>query len=204
MKTVCQYTRYARSPLSLLATAGAGATYEPKPSGMPALAAFPGLDVYPPAAPTITTPSGDVLVTSNSVPVAGTAEPYSTVTVTDGATNAGSASTDAAGNWSMTLSLADGVHPLQAIAADDAELEAALDAAPFAHAELARDASGSVSYATVDLARPVALETLESSYGPGHRAPAGRRFPASTSKNTVACSRPRGAAERVEPKGGLP
>ena len=107
-------------PLALLATAGPGATYEPRPSGMPALAAFPGLDTDAPSAPTITTPSTDVVVSSTSVPVGGSAEPYSIVTITDATATVGQASTDAAGAWATTLSLSDGVHSLRATARDDA------------------------------------------------------------------------------------
>jgi len=71
-------------------------------------------------------------------------------------------------------SLLDAIDRLRsAVASDDADLEHALDAPPFAHGEIARDTTGSVSHATVDLANAVPLTELESRYGDAHRSPAG-------------------------------
>jgi Tol biopolymer transport system component len=100
-------------PFDLLATAGAGATYEPKAGGMPALAAFPGL-----APPLVSTPTTGTLTNNGQVTVSGTALANTTVAVYDGSSQVASTTASSSGAWSTTVSLADGVHTLTATLID--------------------------------------------------------------------------------------
>jgi 5'-nucleotidase len=79
------------------------------------------VDSVAPGRPTITTPSQLAIVRTMNVPVAGTAEPASTVTVhVDGAT-VGTAAVGANGAWSLsTPSVSNGLHLLTARAVDAA------------------------------------------------------------------------------------
>ncbi|HVK13275.1 MAG TPA: ELWxxDGT repeat protein [Gemmataceae bacterium] len=83
------------------------------------------IDTVAPAAPAITGysedggPTGDGLTNDNTPTFTGTAEPGSTVTVYDGATALGTATTTAGGTWQFTAAaLADGPHTFTAKAAD--------------------------------------------------------------------------------------
>lgn len=78
------------------------------------------IDTVAPAAPAITSPADGSAFTTHDVTVTGTAVPTSTVRVLDGATPIGSTTADAAGNWSLQASPADGSHTYKADAADAA------------------------------------------------------------------------------------
>jgi MYXO-CTERM domain-containing protein len=80
------------------------------------------VDTMAPAAPAVNTPANGSVTNDSTPAYSGTAEPGSTVTVTvDGAT-VGTATADAAGNWTFTPTapLADGSHTVSATATDAA------------------------------------------------------------------------------------
>ncbi|MBJ7458095.1 MAG: hypothetical protein JHD02_02790, partial [Thermoleophilaceae bacterium] len=80
------------------------------------------VDLTAPAAPSITTPATDIVTNVNTQAVSGTAEIGTTVTVYDGATQIGIATTDGSGNWSLAPdpSFTEGVHVITAWATDEA------------------------------------------------------------------------------------
>src|SRR5918997_5336042 len=91
-------------------------------SGPSAPVTFTVADQTPPDAPVITSPADGAVTGDNTPTITGTAEPGSTVTVTD-ETGAviGTAVADAAGNWSVdSTALADGDHTITAVATDAA------------------------------------------------------------------------------------
>ena len=74
--------------------------------------------------------TGDGITNDNTLTLTGTAEANSTVTVSDGATVLGSATTDGSGAWSYTTAaLADGSHSFTAVASDVAGNSGATSAA---------------------------------------------------------------------------
>ncbi|MBR0934952.1 Ig-like domain-containing protein [Bradyrhizobium jicamae] len=85
------------------------------------------VDTTPPAAPSISSFSpdtgvvGDAITNANQLTLTGTAEAGSKVMVFDGATQIGTATVDASGNWSFaTGTLADGAHAFTSEAVDAA------------------------------------------------------------------------------------
>ena len=78
------------------------------------------IDATPPAAPVITTPVNDSVLSNNRPVISGTAEPNSTVTVTLNGNAVGTATTSATGSWSLTpaTALADGPYTAVATATD--------------------------------------------------------------------------------------
>jgi MYXO-CTERM domain-containing protein len=78
------------------------------------------IDTTPPGAPVVTRPVNDSVTNDTMPAIAGTAEPESTVTVTLNGTSVGTATTDAAGNWSFTPTtpLADGPYTVVVTATD--------------------------------------------------------------------------------------
>jgi cysteine-rich repeat protein len=79
-------------------------------------------DTEAPAAPVITGPANGAVLTTQTPPLSGTAEPGSTVTVREGDTVLCTATTDASGNWTCTPTtpLAAGPHTITATATDSA------------------------------------------------------------------------------------
>jgi large repetitive protein len=79
-------------------------------------------DDIPPNAPVITTPAEGSSTSNRRVPLGGTAEPNSTVTVTEGGITVCSATADASGNWTCTplSDLTRGPHAIMATATDAA------------------------------------------------------------------------------------
>lgn len=76
------------------------------------------VDLTAPAAPVITDPPADT-TTGATVTLGGTAEPGSSVIVSDGGTSSGTTGADATGAWAITLTgVADGVHTYTARATD--------------------------------------------------------------------------------------
>ncbi|NJM42245.1 MAG: adhesin, partial [Anaerolineae bacterium] len=80
------------------------------------------VDNAAPSAPVITVPAASSTTSDNTPTISGTAEPNSTVQVTEGGTPICTAVTDGSGNWSCTPStpLANGSHTIQATARDAA------------------------------------------------------------------------------------
>ncbi|MGH2905162.1 MAG: adventurous gliding motility protein AgmC [Solirubrobacterales bacterium] len=80
------------------------------------------IDTTNPAAPAITSPSGDLTTSDTTPTISGTAEPSSTVTIYDDGTAIGTTTADGSGNWSFTPStpLSEDDHPLTATAKDAA------------------------------------------------------------------------------------
>jgi uncharacterized protein (TIGR03382 family) len=78
------------------------------------------IDTTPPGAPVVTSPANDSVTNDNTPAIAGTAEPDSTVTVTLNGNAVGTATTNAAGNWSFTPTapLADGPYTVVVTATD--------------------------------------------------------------------------------------
>lgn len=72
-------------------------------------------------APTITGPTNNSTISSQTPPISGTAEPGSTVTVKEGATVICTATTAANSNWTCTPTapLRDGLHTISVTATDD-------------------------------------------------------------------------------------
>jgi len=77
------------------------------------------VDTTAPAAPVIVAPAEGAAFTSGNVPVSGTAEPGSTVTVNEGAATVGTDVADITGNWSVSGTFADGSHTITATAVDE-------------------------------------------------------------------------------------
>lgn len=78
------------------------------------------VDTVAPDAPVITSPADGSTFATHTVPVTGTAVPATTVRVLDGTVPIGSVTADAAGDWSLDTSPADGSHTYTADAADAA------------------------------------------------------------------------------------
>ena len=80
------------------------------------------VDTTAPDAPVITTPSQNLTTAVNTQPISGTAEPGSTVTVYDAATEIGTAVADGSGNWSLSPdpTFTEGAHAIRAWSTDDA------------------------------------------------------------------------------------
>jgi hypothetical protein len=77
------------------------------------------ISLTPPLAPIISTPSGNLTVTSNSIAVAGTAEPLANLQITRNGLIVASVTADAAGNFSLTTTpLIEGPNQIVAIASD--------------------------------------------------------------------------------------
>src|SRR5205807_6543657 len=79
------------------------------------------VDTVAPAAPVITVPAASAFVNTGTPTISGTAEANSVVTVKEGVTTLGTATTNAAGSWSLTSSsLSQGSHTITATATDAA------------------------------------------------------------------------------------
>lgn len=79
------------------------------------------VDTHAPAPPVIATPADGTYNTTRTVVLSGSAEPNSTVSITDGVTAVGTTTADGGGNWTKTMkSLTDGVHAFSASAIDAA------------------------------------------------------------------------------------
>jgi hypothetical protein len=77
------------------------------------------VDGTPDAATTITSPAGGATVPAGALTVSGTAEPGSTVTLTDNGAAAGTATANGTGAWTITLAASAGsTHALSATAGD--------------------------------------------------------------------------------------
>lgn len=86
-------------------------------SGDSELVSF-GIDTVAPAAPVIAQPFGGDTFGRVPIHASGTAEPGSGVTLYEGATVLGTATSSTEGSWSMTISVASGVHSIHATATD--------------------------------------------------------------------------------------
>lgn len=82
-----------------------------------------------PPAPVITAPTDGSTLGSALVTVTGTAEAGTTVTVNEGGSPVGTATTDGAGNWSVAITFSEGGHTIDAIATDTAGNNSAPSAA---------------------------------------------------------------------------
>lgn len=78
------------------------------------------VDLTAPGSPSITEPAADALFGSTSVRVSGTAEAGSTVRVFEGTTSKGTATANASGAWSQTITFGNGAHTVTARATDAA------------------------------------------------------------------------------------
>ena len=78
------------------------------------------VDTAAPAAPTITTPSADILQASATINLSGGAEPGATVKVLEGSTVRATTTASGQGLWSASFTAADGAHPYTATATDAA------------------------------------------------------------------------------------
>jgi Bacterial Ig-like domain len=88
------------------------------------------VDTVAPAAPVITGPADGSVNGTGTVVVSGTAEPGSTVAVSDGTTQRGTGTVSGDGSWSVTLTgVADGAHSYTARATDAAGNVSAVSAA---------------------------------------------------------------------------
>ena len=76
------------------------------------------VDTAAPSAPVITDPEEGATVGVNEVKVRGTAEPSSNVTVREGAAVIGATVADGEGNWTVTITFANGPHAITARATD--------------------------------------------------------------------------------------
>ena len=79
------------------------------------------VDTQPPAAPAITSPADHSYQNTHTVPVSGTAEANSTVSVLEGSSRVATATADGSGNWSTTIGgVSDAAHTYTATATDQA------------------------------------------------------------------------------------
>jgi len=85
-----------------------------------AISASITLDTTPPAAPAITSPADGSFSQSTALVISGTTEANAMVTIKDGATTLGVITADGVGNWSLSLTLAEGTHSFTAQATDEA------------------------------------------------------------------------------------
>src|SRR4051794_1270932 len=77
------------------------------------------IDTTPPADPAITAPAADVVTSSRTATLSGTAEPGIAVEVLDGTATAASLTADGSGGWTTDLTgLSDGAHSISAVARD--------------------------------------------------------------------------------------
>jgi len=73
---------------------------------------------HAPSAPVITSPAEDAALPDDSVTIAGTASPGSTLTVKEGTTTLGTPPVDSSGNWSLTQTFEEGSHTITATASN--------------------------------------------------------------------------------------
>ena len=79
------------------------------------------VNMHAPAPPVIASPADGTYNTTGAVVLVGSAEPSSTVSISDGVTAAGTTTADGGGNWTKTVTaLTDGVHAFRASATDAA------------------------------------------------------------------------------------
>ncbi|KAB8141140.1 hypothetical protein F8S13_20255 [Chloroflexia bacterium SDU3-3] len=80
------------------------------------------VDTLLPSIPSVTSPTSGTVTSTTSPTIAGTADPGSSVTVSDGTTEICTTTADGTGNWSCAPStpLSDGAHDLTAVATDTA------------------------------------------------------------------------------------